>query len=189
MSKLDSAAVAPDEVVLDCGVERGQVVPDSFGAGLPTIRDWTEQHFAFTGYIPGFDPGSLPSRAELGYDEEPLCVVSVGGSGVGASLLHRVIECLPAGLRTLVVTGPRIDPDTVPRRDGIEVRGYVHELYKYLAACDVAVVQGGLTTTMELVAARRPFVSIHSRVTSSSASTCAGASIATARRHGWTTPT
>jgi len=26
--------------------------------------------------------------------------------------------------------------------------------------CDVAVVQGGLTTTMELVAAQRPFVSI-----------------------------
>ena len=40
------------------------------------------------------------------------------------------------------------------------MRGYVHELYRYLAACDVAVVQGGLTTGMELVAAGRPFVSI-----------------------------
>jgi UDP:flavonoid glycosyltransferase YjiC (YdhE family) len=29
-----------------------------------------------------------------------------------------------------------------------------------LAACDVAVVQGGLTTTMELVAAGRPFVAV-----------------------------
>jgi UDP:flavonoid glycosyltransferase YjiC (YdhE family) len=48
----------------------------------------------------------------------------------------------------------------VPLRDNVEVRGYVHELYRHLAACDVAVVQGGLTTTMELVAARRPFVSI-----------------------------
>ncbi len=38
--------------------------------------------------------------------------------------------------------------------------GYVHELYRHLAACDVAVVQGGLTTTMELVAAQRPFVSL-----------------------------
>jgi predicted glycosyltransferase len=44
--------------------------------------------------------------------------------------------------------------------DGVEVVGYVHELWRHLAACDVAVVQGGLTTTMELVAARRPFVSI-----------------------------
>jgi predicted glycosyltransferase len=38
------------------------------------------------------------------------------------------------------------------------VRGYLPELHRHLAACDLAVVQGGLTTTMELVAARRPFV-------------------------------
>ncbi len=41
---------------------------------------------------------------------------------------------------------------------GVEVRGYVPDLYRELAACDIAVVQGGLTTTMELVAARRPFL-------------------------------
>jgi predicted glycosyltransferase len=44
--------------------------------------------------------------------------------------------------------------------DGLETRGYVHELYRHLAACDVAVVQQGLTTTMELVAAGRPFLSL-----------------------------
>ena len=32
------------------------------------------------------------------------------------------------------------------------------ELYRHLAACDLAVVQGGLTTTMELTAIRRPFL-------------------------------
>ena len=31
-------------------------------------------------------------------------------------------------------------------------------LYRHLAVCDLAVVQGGLTTTMELVAAQRPFI-------------------------------
>ena len=60
----------------------------------------------------------------------------------------------------LVVTGPRIDPASLPHVDGVEVVGYVHELWRHLAVCDVAVVQGGLTTTMELVAAGRPFVSI-----------------------------
>ncbi|OLE00772.1 MAG: alpha/beta hydrolase [Actinobacteria bacterium 13_1_20CM_4_69_9] len=144
--------------------EPDDIVPDTFGPGLPAIRDWTERHFDFTGYIPGFDPAALGDRAalrrELGYDDEPFCIVSVGGSGVGAPLLHRVVECLPPELRTIVVTGPRIDPAGVPRRDNVEVRGYVHELYRHLAACDVAVVQGGLTTTMELVAARRPFLSI-----------------------------
>jgi predicted glycosyltransferase len=34
----------------------------------------------------------------------------------------------------------------------------VHDLYKHLAACDIAVVQGGLTTSMELTAAKRPFL-------------------------------
>ena len=34
----------------------------------------------------------------------------------------------------------------------------MHDLYRHLAACDLAVVQGGLTTTMELTASRRPFL-------------------------------
>ena len=38
------------------------------------------------------------------------------------------------------------------------MRAYVHQLYRHLAACDLAVVQGGLTTSMELTANRRPFL-------------------------------
>jgi pimeloyl-ACP methyl ester carboxylesterase/predicted glycosyltransferase len=149
--------------------EPGDIVPGTFGPGLPVMRDWTERHYSFAGYIPGFDPRAVADRpalrAELGYGEEPLCVVSVGGSGVGAPLLQRVVEAVPLarerlpGLRTVAVTGPRIDPASLPRAEGLEVRGYVHELYRHLAAADIGVVQGGLTTTMELVAAQRPFVS------------------------------
>ena len=58
----------------------------------------------------------------------------------------------------IVVAGPRIDPATLPAHDGLEVRAYVHQLYRHLAACDLAVVQGGLTTSMELTANRRPFL-------------------------------
>jgi predicted glycosyltransferase len=146
------------------------IVPGTFGPGLPEIREWTERHYDFAGYVPGFDPAALEDRthlrAELGYGDEPLLLVSVGGSGVGVPLLRRLIESLPRarelvpGLRTVAVAGPRIDPASLPQAEGLEVRGYVHELYRHLAACDVAVVQGGLTTTMELVAAQRPFVSI-----------------------------
>ena len=39
-----------------------------------------------------------------------------------------------------------------------ELHGHVDDLHRWLDACDIAVVQGGLTTTMELVAARRPFL-------------------------------
>ena len=43
----------------------------------------------------------------------------------------------------------------------------MHGLHRHLAACDLAVVQGGLTTTMELTAARRPFLYVPLRTTSS----------------------
>ena len=61
-------------------------------------------------------------------------------------------------LRFLVVAGPRIDPASMPRHRGVRLRGFVPNLADYLAACDVAVVQGGLTTCMELTAAGTPFV-------------------------------
>jgi predicted glycosyltransferase len=144
------------------------IVHARLGPGLPAIREWTQQNFDFTGYITGFDPHELGDRAalraRLGYREDELvCVVTVGGSGVGASLLARVIAAHPLaaervpGLRTVVVAGPRIDPATLPRHDRLEVRPYVHNLYHHLAACDLAVVQGGLSTAMELTAYKRPF--------------------------------
>jgi UDP-N-acetylglucosamine:LPS N-acetylglucosamine transferase len=58
----------------------------------------------------------------------------------------------------VVVTGPRIDPGTFSEQQGLEVRGFIPELYRHLAACDLAIVQGGLTTCMELTATRRPFL-------------------------------
>jgi pimeloyl-ACP methyl ester carboxylesterase/predicted glycosyltransferase len=145
------------------------IVPDAFGPDLPLIRDWTEQHYDLTGYVTGFDPAAFSDRealrAELGYaEDEQVCVVTVGGSGVGAHLLRRVIDAFPEAkervpaLRMIVVAGPRIDPATLPQAAGLEIRPYVHDLYRHLAACDLAVVQGGLTTSLELTANQRPFL-------------------------------
>jgi predicted glycosyltransferase len=145
------------------------IVGGRLGPGLPGIRDWTERNFDFAGYVTGFGQTELGDRerlrAELGYrPHERVCLVTVGGSGVGASLLRRVMEAFPAAaqlvpeLRMIVVAGPRIDPATLPAADGLEVRAFVEDLYRHLAACDLAVVQGGLTTAMELTAAGRPFL-------------------------------
>ena len=121
--------------------------------------------YDFPGYVTGFNPDELGDRSRLGYrDDEKLCIVTVGGSGVGADLLRRVTAAFPEAkqkvpnLRMIVVAGPRIDPKSLPSHDGLEVRSYVHDLYRHLAACDLAVVQGGLSTTMELTASRRPFL-------------------------------
>jgi predicted glycosyltransferase len=150
--------------------EPADIVPDDFGPGLPSIRDWTERHYAFSGYVTGFDPGPLVERreelrAELGYHpDERVVIVTVGGSGVGEALLRRVVAAYPEaarrvnGLRMIAIAGPRIDPAILAAPAGVEVRAFVPDLYRHLAACDMAVVQGGLTTTMELAAARRPFL-------------------------------
>jgi predicted glycosyltransferase len=147
------------------------IVPDAFGDGLPLIRDWTEEHYDFCGYITGIDPTSIDDRAalraELGWTpDDQVCVVTVGGSGVGGHLLRRVGDAFDAArdrvpaLRMVVVTGPRISSGVIEARPGLEVHEFVPDLHRQLAAADMAVVQGGLTTTMELTASGRPFIYI-----------------------------
>ncbi|HMC70429.1 MAG TPA: glycosyltransferase, partial [Mycobacteriales bacterium] len=149
----------------------GDIVRDDFGPGLPSIRAWTEQHYDFSGYISGLDAAAFADRTalrrRLGHaDDVPLVVATVGGSGVGTALLRKVVDAYPRlskeidGLRMLVVAGPRVDTSSLPSYDGVDVRGYVADLPLHLAASDAAIVQGGLTTTMELVAAGRPFISV-----------------------------
>jgi UDP:flavonoid glycosyltransferase YjiC (YdhE family) len=84
---------------------------------------------------------------------------------VGGPLLRRVLDAVPTvrrrlgdDVRFVVVTGPRVDPRSLPQPDGVELHGYVPDLHHHLGACDLAIVQGGLTTCMELTAQRRPFV-------------------------------
>lgn len=145
------------------------IVPDVFGPDLPKIRDWTEAHFDFSGYITGFTPPTQAEtaewRSEFGYGEdERICVVTVGGSGVGHDLLEKAIAAYPIAkkaipeLRMIAVAGPRIDPAGLPSHPGLEVHGYVERLYRHLSVSDLAIVQGGLSTTMELTAAKRPFL-------------------------------
>ena len=147
----------------------GDIVDGTFGDGLPVIRDWTTEHYDFAGYITGFDPRALGDREtlrrELGFrPDEKVCIVSVGGTGVGRTMIRRVVDAFPAArdampeLRMIIVTGPRIDPMDLPQVAGVEYHGYVDRLYRWLTACDLAIVQGGLTTTMELTAAKVPFI-------------------------------
>ncbi len=143
--------------------------PNRSDPTCPDIRAWTEQHYDFCGYITGFDPADFADRdalgAELGYRPDDLvCIVTVGGSGVGSALPRRIVQTYPAvkaqhpRFRMIVVAGPRIDPAALDVPSGVAVHGYVHGLHRHLAACDLAVVQGGLTSTMELAATGRPFL-------------------------------
>ncbi|MGE0714529.1 MAG: alpha/beta fold hydrolase [Alphaproteobacteria bacterium] len=145
------------------------VVPLGFGTDLPAMRDWVPRHFDFSGYVLGEHPSAFGERAalrrSLGYrDDERVCVVAVGGSGVGTHLVRRILASWPAvrarlpELRMVLVAGPRIDPRSIAAPAGVEVRAFVPDLDRHLAACDIALVQGGLTTCMELAAAGTPFL-------------------------------
>jgi predicted glycosyltransferase len=145
------------------------IVPRSFGDDLPDMRDWVPKHFDFSGYIIGEHPQGFGSRDDLGQSlgyrqGERVCIVTVGGSGVGAHLIRRILQSYPLAqsripeLRMIVVAGPRIEPASIEAPAGVEVRPFVPDLDRHLAACDLAIVQGGLTTCMELTAAGTPFL-------------------------------
>ena len=153
---------------------REDVTEQPFGPGLPGIRAWTDRNFAYSGYALPFDPAAYADtealRARLGYRrDERVVIAAVGGTAVGEPLLHKIAASsalmrrqLP-GLRMILVAGPRMAPAALARLQaadpGLEVRSYVHNLFEHLACCDLALVQGGLSTCMELVALKRPFLS------------------------------
>jgi pimeloyl-ACP methyl ester carboxylesterase/predicted glycosyltransferase len=145
------------------------IVEADFGPGLPRIRDWTREHFQFPGYILPFDPGDLADRAalrrRLGLPlDERIVLAAVGGTAVGVHLLRKVVAAAPLlhtlvrPLRLIVVCGPRLDPAALPQIPGVEYRRFVPDLAAHMAAADLSIVQGGLATTMELTAVKRPFI-------------------------------
>jgi predicted glycosyltransferase len=145
---------------------RADALDVPLGPGLPTVRAWVDEQFHYTGYVGArrHDGESRAhARTHLGVGaDQPLCVVAVGGSGVGDELLrraapaHEVARRNVDDLRTVVVTGPRIRLDGLAA-DGLDVRGYVPDLDRLLAGADMALVQGGLATAMELTANHTPF--------------------------------
>jgi len=91
-------------------------------------------------------------------------ICTVGGTSIGRNLLELCGSAFPlvaarvSGLRMVLVAGPRIDPGSLDVPQGIDCRGMVPQLWRHMAACDLAVVQGGGTTTLEVEALRVPFL-------------------------------
>ena len=144
-------------------------IPDKkLGFLLPNRREYAKAHYKFIGYIILFDPKEYEDktkiRDKLGYGEEPLVICSIGGTSIGKGLLELCNQVYPiikekySGIRMVLVAGPRLDPRTINPHPGVEVRGFVPELFQHYAACDLAIVQGGFSSTLELTALRRPFI-------------------------------
>ncbi len=144
-------------------------VPDRrFGPFLPNRRRFAGEQYRPVGYVLGFDAEEYRDRAgiraRLGYGGEPLVICAAGGTSIGRELLELCGRAWPPareripGLRMVLVCGPRIPPGSLRVPRGVEVRGYVPALFEHFAAGDLAVVQGGGGSTLELAALRRPFI-------------------------------
>ena len=159
----------PRSVLRHFFVGEPEDVPDRpFGFLLPNRREWANEHFTFLGHVVRFDPAEYADkgkiRAKLGYGNEPLIVCATGGTGAGKELLelcaqaYQLIKELIPNLRMVLVCGNLFgtEPPQVPAEFDLEV--YIPKLYEHYAACDLAIVVGGGTTTIELTALQRPFL-------------------------------
>ena len=167
---IDHLRLHPDVRDLSIMVgEEADVLDRPFGPDLPNMRQWAREHFGFSGYTYHFDPADYRDKAalrrELGYrDGERVVLVSVGGTKVGRSLLRKCAEAFSLiadsvpDARMVLVTGPRLDARDLPLGPRIEARPFVPHLFRHHAAAHLAIVQGGLTTTMELAAVQTPFL-------------------------------
>ena len=70
-----------------------------------------------------------------------------------ALVAHKVPET-----RMILVAGPAARPRGAAARAPLDVRPFVPQLFRHHAAAHLAIVQGGLTTTMELAAFQTPFL-------------------------------
>ncbi|GMR05175.1 MAG: hypothetical protein BMS9Abin23_1119 [Thermodesulfobacteriota bacterium] len=166
--RIDSMRPPVADLILFSGVEED--IPDRrFGPFLPNMRRFAREHYSFAGYMLPFkkgfnsaDKGSL--KKALGYGPNPLIICSIGGTAIGREILELSARALPLIKKTLpeasmvLVCGPRLKDPGLRSGDGMEVKGYVPELYRHFAASDMAIVQGGGTSTLELTALKIPFI-------------------------------
>jgi UDP:flavonoid glycosyltransferase YjiC (YdhE family) len=162
--------VHPEATDLAVFIGNQEDIPDTpFGKGLPNRRQWANEHFEFSGYVLSFDPADYADRQsireDLGFSsDEKILLVAVGGTSVGRPLIEKCLAAQPAlqdgipGIRTIVMCGPRIDIASFENYENVEFKPFVSEPVKLYAACDLAVIQGGLATAMELTALNRPFL-------------------------------
>ena len=160
----------PRKVLTGIFIGEMEDIPDkSFGFLLPNRRESVKNRDGnFVGYIVQFNPEEYRNeqeiRKKLDLANEPLIVCSVGGTSIGLPLLELCCTTFPLirenvpSAKMLLFPGPRIPPDRFNPTEGITVKEYLPNLYEYFAACDLAIVQAGGSTTLELVALNKPFI-------------------------------
>ncbi len=135
---------------------------------LPNCRDFARKFYRFLPHIVRFDPAQYRDktkiRTKLGYGNEPLVICATGGTGVGRELLELCGKAYPLlkkeipDLHMVCVCGELLGLDPPKLSPEVELHRFIPNIYEHYAACDLAVVVGGGTTTIELTALGKPFI-------------------------------
>ena len=136
---------------------------------LPHCRDFVRQYYQIIGHIIRFDPqiykDKMSVRRRLGYDGEgPLIICATGGTVAGKELLELCGRAYPLlkteipALRMVFVCGELYDKNPPRLPDNAELHRFLPNIYEHYAACDLAIVVAGGTTTIELTALQIPFL-------------------------------
>jgi UDP-N-acetylglucosamine:LPS N-acetylglucosamine transferase len=158
----------PSKGIRNAFVGEPDDIPDEkLGMFLSNAKE-SMKGMTFLGEILRFDPRNYQDknaiRSKLGYGEGPLIVVSIGGTSVGRPLLELCAKTYPLlqktipNLRMVLVGGPMLDLSNFTVPEGVEVKGFVPNLYEHFAASDLSIVQAGGTTVAELIALQKPFL-------------------------------
>jgi len=100
----------------------------------------------------------------VGLGKEPLIICAIGGTSIGKRLLelcgqaYQLLKDEIPDLQMVIACGPMLSPDFLNLPKGIEIKGYVPDLYEHFAASDLSIVQGGATSTLELTALNKTFL-------------------------------
>ncbi len=160
---------SPEIGVTHCFVGEIEDVPDKkFGLFLPNQREFAKKNYQFLGYIIRFNPQDYDdkktTRAKLGYGYEPLIICATGGTAAGMEMLtkcgqaYNILKKEISNLHMVCVCGELYGRQPPQLPPGVELHHVIPNLFEHYAACDMAVVVGGMTTTIELAALRRPFI-------------------------------
>lgn len=173
LNKSWCAGYSDKKYPIDLSLFFGEIgtVPDRrFGMFLPNKRDWVNKICKIVGYVLPFDPQEYVGKdkaklkEDLNIPDRPLIVCCVGANGAGPNLLKlwhnsfdRIKERIPDCQMIIAGAGLKI-PHGVKSKKDLIVEAYIHDLYKYFAACDLAVIQNGGGSSTELIALQVPFI-------------------------------
>lgn len=115
----------------------------------------------FTGYI----PRKVPKQRKVKRKHKQV-VVTIGGGGDGYIVLDNYLRMLESNgtvdFKTLMITGPFLDPDRLDeladraRALKVQIKPFVKNLEKRMAAADLIVTMGGYNTLCEILSLKKP---------------------------------